>query len=172
MKQTEKEKWLLARLEAAKPHWQIGDVFTEDDDQEHIIVSPNFVACIRYNHRGQATASAGYERDPGAGTPGNGAYNLTDVNRRTIDMGYRRETTSRRHYLVETKRGKFIYGAGCRSFNSLAEALEHWRERMPGADRKEKRRLVQAAYKQAAKLGWIKPTEAGVKVKARKKVKR
>ena len=170
MKQTEKEKWLLTRLEMAKPQWQIGDVFAEDDGQEHIIVSPNFVAYIRYNHRGQATASAGYERDP-VGTPGNGAYNLTDVNRRSIDMGYRGET-SRRHYLVETRNGKFIYGAGCRSFNSLAEALEHWRERLPGANRKEKRRLVQAAYTLAAKLGWIKPTAASVKVKARKKVKR
>ncbi len=170
MKQTEKEKSLLARLELALPNWQIGDVFTEDDGQEHIIISPNYVACIVYNHRGQAKAASGYELGHSE-RPGNGNYNLTDVNRRTIDMGYR-GGTSRRHYLAETKRGKFIYGAGCRSFNSLAEALEHWRERLPGANRKEKRSLVKAAYKQAAKFGWVKPTEAGVKVKARKKVKR
>lgn len=170
MKQAEKEKWLLARLELAGPTWQVGDVFTEDDGQEHIIISPNYVACIVYNHRGHARAASGYELGP-TERPGNGTYNLTDVNRRTIDMGYR-GGTSRRHYLVETKRGKFIYGAGCRSFNSLAEAMEHWREKMPGAERQKKRWLVKAAYRQAAKLGWIKPTAADVKVKAKKKVKR
>jgi len=156
---------------------RIGDVFTDSSNPGAyaVVISPDRAAYLMFNNGVWRTAG-----DISIFPDRFNVSTLVDAGRRVVYMGVRKyrdgSLTGRYHYLVETADGKFIYGAGCRTFRSLEAALKHWEPSVKGTFRAEKRRMVMAAYKQAYKNGWITAKEAGVPVapsfRKKKKAKR
>jgi hypothetical protein len=150
-----------------------GDVLFAEKINQYLVIlgrpeprpndEPHYVGVVFFvNHISGRPFRAGTERFPDleAGTVNpNGNYRLFAIEAKVLPGFYRNSVGDRLHALVEVPDvdgwGRVNYIAGCRTFASYAEAMEHWKEPLKFTYRKEKRALAKRLYTQAVKLGWF-----------------
>ena len=175
MDQQVKERALKRLFDSPSFKVEAGDVFRTKDGYELIFITPTYY--VRHKIWDSTVSDGGAVNDQPDGTyvaqyiKNSWSAVFVDVGRRFLDGGFRKDT-GRRHFIVEIEPRVFRYGAGCRSFRSLTQALDHWDEDHPGPMRLTKRAMAIKLFSRAVRAGFMTAARAGLPIALLRKKRR